>query len=178
MAAGYSVLSVFACYFAMLSFSAGLNVHHNNPIITSAYINQIKDSDDLELFLIGYELSPDTEVRLTPVQAAQGEPCTTFLDIETRSKWSNGTAALYTFVLKQSAPKLSENYICVKQIYRTKSILKTGVISTLPNEVIKWVHQGDRGIAHFDNKTRRKRRIDYQNCNLMIYFGFIKNKME
>ncbi|XP_073996529.1 unextended protein-like [Rhodnius prolixus] len=158
MAAGYSVLSVFACYFAMLSFSAGLNVHHNNPIITSAYINQIKDSDDLELFLIGYELSPDTEVRLTPVQAAQGEPCTTFLDIETRSKWSNGTAALYTFVLKQSAPKLSENYICVKQIYRTKSILKTGVISTLPNEVIKWVHQGDRGIAHFDNKTRRKRR--------------------
>ncbi|KAK9508382.1 hypothetical protein O3M35_005958 [Rhynocoris fuscipes] len=166
----------------MLSCSSAVASSNNldlyKPLISSAYISNNSSSKQLnyyELFIFGKDLNDDIEVRLTSIKAAYGDECNNYLDYNIKSKWSNGTIAVY--YLNISDLLTNNLYICVKQVNRT-SIYDDGtrVISTLPNEVIKWVHQGEQIIVQNHTKYIRKRR--YVTLFYLFNNILIKNKMQ
>lgn len=149
---------VIICLFLRLAMSHGSFLHRTHPVVKQIHVlNRTSGppsrdralSTRLILRLDGFGFHPDMELKFTPEKLEKGDECPAdFVNrIEYNHEFVNSTSTVFhmSFITDKS-----HLYTCVKAVYRTESVNNSEHINTLPNEVIKWLHQGDDGLIILD----------------------------
>lgn len=120
------------------------------------------------LVFVGENFPQELELRITNEFSDGGASCSKSIHYGRAKKtWSNESYAEVDWEMRESEFVSDHWFTCVKAVYRTDDV--GDFSSTVSTEIIKWVHQGDRG--SFVSEMLKKKealRTGYHSLRLVI----------